>query len=457
MHLSTDSSDNTSSTVQPDDETADSAEQVNDTATSLEHTSQRQSNLPEVRSDDKLSKDKASWRKWVDALKGILPVYIAIHLAIFVIDCLAFLFTIKDFSPQGLPISTLWEQWHYWDTAYFSHIARFGYYQLHVAGFFPLYPILERALMFVTQDSLTAGLIVSNVAELFMFTALYRLVKEDFNGERAYFAVLYFAIFPSAFFFSAAYSESVFLCLSVLSFYHMRHGRWWLAGLFGFLASLTRPDGMFLLAPFCYEYLSRIWIQQGGTARLLFAKDQLVRWVKGLRLNILIGLCIPAGIALYAAYCYVHFHDPLAFVHSHAAWGRTLRFPGWGVLMAIREIRHSSFLSFLTMRTSIDLGSDLLVFVLILSIFIGPWRLPPRMWSYGIYAAVIYLYLQIFPIANTGFPLESMTRFVLEIFPAFIMLARIGKYRTLNLSYCMVSGAVLFFLLTQFLTGHWVV
>jgi hypothetical protein len=50
-----------------------------------------------------------------------------------------------------------------------------------------------------------------------------------------------------------------------------------------------------------------------------------------------------------------------------------------------------------------------------------------------------------------------MTRFVLEIFPAFIMLARIGKSRTLHLSYCMVSGAIFFFLLTQFLTGHWVV
>jgi hypothetical protein len=37
------------------------------------------------------------------------------------------------------------------------------------------------------------------------------------------------------------------------------------------------------------------------------------------------------------------------------------------------------------------------------------------------------------------------------------MLARISKYRTLQLSYCMVSGAILFFLLTQFLTGHWVI
>ncbi|HLH60593.1 MAG TPA: glycosyltransferase family 39 protein [Ktedonobacteraceae bacterium] len=457
MHLFTNSSDNTSSTVPPAGERVEGTAGLQDMDITQADSPSQSSSVMEVVSDNRPGKDKSPWRPWYDALKAILPVYIAIHLAIFVIDCLAFLFTVKDFSPQGLPISTLWEQWHYWDTAYYSHIARFGYYELHVAGFFPLYPLLERAFMFVTQDSLTAGLLVSNIAELFMFTALYRLVKEDFDGDRAYLTVLYFAIFPSAFFFSAAYTESLFLCLSILSFYYMRRGRWLLSGLFGLLASLTRPDGMFLLAPFCYEYLRRLWMLRGETIQSRFTKEQLVRLAKGLRLNILFGLCIPAGIAIYAAYCYIHFHDPLAFVHAHADWGRTLRIPGWGILMAIREMRHSGFLSFLTMRTSIDLGSDLLVFILIVSMFIGPWRLPARMWSYGIYAAVIYLYLQLFPIANTGYPLESMARFVLEIFPAFIMLANIGKYRTLHLSYCMVSGAIFFFLLAQFLTGHWVV
>lgn len=456
MHPSTGSSDNTASTVQPTNDMADSGNPTS-TELPLESTVNAEENLAEQSSTGKSDAAKASWRNWYEALKGILPIYIAIHLAIFVTSCLAFLFTVKDFSPQGLPIATLWQQWHYWDTSNFSHIALYGYYQLHVAGFFPLYPILERLVMFVTGSPLVAGLIISNVAGLFMFTALYRLVKEDFDGNRAYFTVLYFAIFPSAFFFSAAYSESLFLCLAVLSFYHMRHGRWWLAALFGFLASLTRPDGMFLLAPFCYEYLSRLWQQQGETTPSLFSKGQIIRLVKGIRLNILIGLCIPAGIALYAGYCYFRFQDPLAFVHAHAAWNRTLHFPGWGILKSIKAITYASFLSFLTMRSAIDLGADLLMFVLIVSIFIGPWRLPKSMWSYGIYAAIIYLYLQLFPVGNTDYPLESMSRFVLEIFPAFIMLARISKYRTLHLSYCMVSGAIFFFLLTQFLTGHWVI
>ena len=72
-------------------------------------------------------------------------------------------------------------------------------------------------------------------------TLEYRLVEEDFDQERAYRTVLYLSVFPTSFFLAAAYNESLFLCFSLLSFYEMRHGRWWLAGLFGFLAGLTRP------------------------------------------------------------------------------------------------------------------------------------------------------------------------------------------------------------------------
>ena len=41
---------------------------------------------------------KASWLPWYVALKGILPVYIAIRLAFFVITCFTTLFTLKDIS-----------------------------------------------------------------------------------------------------------------------------------------------------------------------------------------------------------------------------------------------------------------------------------------------------------------------------------------------------------------------
>ncbi|TMC14205.1 MAG: hypothetical protein E6J33_12120 [Chloroflexi bacterium] len=119
-------------------------------------------------------------------------------------------------------------------------------------------------------------------------------------------------------------------------------------------------------------------------------------------------------------------------------------------------ILHSSgILSFQALRNSIDLGADLFILLLIVLSFFGPWKIPQPLWAYTIYAVTFYLFLQLFPI-NDPFPLEANARYMLEIFPAFIVLAGLGKNRMLNMNYLLISGAMLFFLLTQFLTGHWV-
>lgn len=431
--------------------------------------------------------NRRSWQNWYSALKSILPIYISVHLALFAISCLAFLFLTQDFSKQVMPISTLWEQWYHWDTAHFIKITLHGYYNLLHMAFFPLYPLLERTGMVVTGDPFTAGLLLSNVAELVLFTVLYRLVKEDFGGDRAYHTLFYLAIFPTAFFFSIAYSESLFLCLSTLTFYQLRRGRWWQAGLCGFLATLTRPDGLFLLIPFCYEYLCRLRERQdgifkdgsptsgeqepeaklrlyaGGTveARLdrsrpaIFSREQLFGLLKSIRFDVLCGLCMPMSIVLFMIYGWLQFHDPLAFVHAHKAWNRYFHVPGWGVLKSLYVMLHNGLLSFLTLRNALDLGTDLLMFVLIMLSFVGPWRLPKRLWGYSLYAATLFLYFQAFPRTGST-PLESMSRFLLELFPLFIILAGMRKNRTLHLGYCMLAGTLLFFLATQFATNHWV-
>lgn len=379
--------------------------------------------------------------KWYIALKSIWPIYIGVHLAFFVITCLAVLFVLPGFAKQSAPLYTLWQSWHHWDTGNYLVIALHGYATLNQTAFFPFYPILERCVMLVTRNPFTAGLLISNVAWLVLLVVLYRLVEEDFDQERAYFAALYLSIFPTALFLASAYNESLFLCLSLLSFYQMRHGRWWLAGLFGFLASLTRSAGLLLLVPFCFEYLR----QHRFNLRMI-------------RFDIVSGLAIPSSIVLFSLYCYLQFHDPLAFSHAQAEWGRTLHFPGYGIIKSIRYIAQGGgILGFQPLHNILDLGPDLLILTLIISSFVGPWKLPRRLWAYNLYAASLYLFVQVFP-AGGIFPLLSVGRFMLEVFPAYIFLANINisKYRTLHMSYLMISGATLCLLLTQFLLGKWV-
>lgn len=383
-----------------------------------------------------------SWMRWLSALKQVFPIYLATHLAFFVITCLSVLFTLKDFSVEALPLSTIWQSWDIWDTTLFATIARYGYTNFSRTALFPLYPLLERALMPLTHNNpFLAGLVISNLAGLGIFIVLYCLVRDDFNAEQAERTVLYLALFPTAFYLASGYNESLFIFFAVCNFYAVRHGHWWWAGFFGILASLTRSAGILLLLPFYYEYLRQHHFQ-----------------LKTFRLDVLAGVLIPCGLALFAAWCYYQYHDPLAFSHAQSAWNRYLAFPGFGILRSMHVIQKSKgLLSFWALRNMTDLLPDLFILLFIVLSFVGPWRLPRHLWIYGIYAFVLYNFLQLFPNGGTNlFPLESVGRFMLEVFPAFIVMAAVGKNKTFHMSYLMVSGAVLFFLLTQFLTGHWV-
>lgn len=375
---------------------------------------------------------------WYTAFKHTFSCYLAVHLAFLVTTIYSVLFVLKDFSSQSLSLDTLLAVWERKDAGHFRYIALFGYTDWWRTAFFPLYPLLEKSMLSFIHNPYIAGLIVSNVAGLLMLAVLYRLVHEDFGQQRAVRSVLYLSVFPTAFFFAAAYNESLFVCLTLLSFYYMRRGRWWWAGLFGCLASLTRSAGLLLLVPFAYEYLYQHQFN-----------------LKKFRIDILSGGLIAAGTGLFALYCFVTFHDALAFSHAQSQWLRQLHAPWDAYLLTVYSIRSTGLLSFVALRNILDLVPDLFILLIIVLSFVGPWRMPLRLLSYNLYALVGYIFFQLFPVMN-AFPLTSVPRFLLELFPAFIVLAGIGKHRGFHLNYLMLSGALLFFLLTQFLTGHWI-
>ena len=381
---------------------------------------------------------KSSWFAWYRAFQHTFSSYLAVHLAFLVTTLYSVLFIVKDFSSQSLPLEALWNMWARKDAGHFRYIALFGYTEWWRTAFFPLYPLLERSLLWLTPNPYIAGLLISNVVGLLMLVVLYRLVDEDFGQQWAMRTVLYLSLFPTAFFFAAAYNESLFVCLTLLSFYYMRRGRWWLAGIFGCLASLTRSAGLLLLVPFAYEYLYQHQFN-----------------IKKIRLDVLSGGLILAGTGLFALYCLIVFHDALAFSRAQGQWLRQLHAPWDAYLLAIHYIRSTSLLNFIALRNLLDLVPDLFMLILVVLSFIGPWRMPLRLLSYSLYGLVCYVFFQIFPVMNAT-PLTSVPRFLLELFPAFIVLAAIGKHRSFHLNYLIVSGALLFFTLTQFLTGHWI-
>ena len=397
----------------------------------------------------------AFWSKWYEAFKQVWPVYLAVHIAVFLIDCLAVLFTYtrpyQSFGAyyQQVPtpsVSILWNAWNIWphDTPHFIEIAQQGYDHTWLTAFFPLYPLLIRiAAPLTAHHVLIAALLVSNLAGLVMLIVFYQLVKEDFDHERAARTILYFSLFPTAFFFMAGYSETTFLCFALLCFYHMRRGRWWLAGLFGLLAALTRNTGIVLFIPFAYEYLRQHQFR-----------------LENVRLNALSTFLIPLGLGIFMAYCYALYRDPLAFQHAEAVWHHILVLPWVGIMGPIRTmIRVHSLLSFVVERNGIELGSAFFILILLILGLSGPWRFPRTHLAYILFAAIVWIIPLCSPVGSPdgSLPYQSLARYMLEVFPAFIVLAALGRYRVVNYTYLMVAGALFFFLLTQFLLGYLII
>jgi hypothetical protein len=119
--------------------------------------------------------------------------------------------------------------------------------------------IFGRLLAIVPQIPLSlgvdlAGFAVSNLAFLGSVYYLYKLSERVVgNAKLAFDSAIFLALYPAGIFLSATYSESLFLILTLSSLYYWDSGA--KSGLLGFLATLTRPVGIFLAIPYLYRAL----------------------------------------------------------------------------------------------------------------------------------------------------------------------------------------------------------
>ncbi|HEM61479.1 MAG TPA: hypothetical protein ENO24_04240, partial [Chloroflexi bacterium] len=187
----------------------------------------------------------------------------------------------------GGPAELFLGVWQRFDTLWYLKIAQHGYSPDDGSTvYFPLYPLLVRLLgKILLGNYLVAAMIISNVAYIAVLFCLYRLTEDELGRTAARRSTIYLALFPTAFFFLAAYTESLFLALTLASFLCASQKRWWLAGLFGLLASLTKLQGVVLVAPLLYMYLRDKGLQ-----------------LRAVRPDVLGPLTVPCGAILFLAY-----------------------------------------------------------------------------------------------------------------------------------------------------------
>lgn len=146
-----------------------------------------------------------------------------------------------------------------WDGAWYRDIAAKGYDALpHEAlRFFPLFPLLGRAVSVLALGRTGFGLVVvANVAALAAGVLLYRLVTHE-TGDRvaARRAAWLLALAPPAFVLAFAYAEALYLVCAIGVFLALRRKQWWWAAVLGAAAGATRPLGVALVLPAMIEVL----------------------------------------------------------------------------------------------------------------------------------------------------------------------------------------------------------
>ncbi|HEY6029003.1 MAG TPA: glycosyltransferase family 39 protein, partial [Gaiellaceae bacterium] len=140
----------------------------------------------------------------------------------------------------------LFGTFEHWDAQWFMHVARDGYNPVS-AAFFPLYPLLVHGVAWVVRSTLVAGTLLSLASAGAAAWALAEIARPLLGPRGARDAVLYLALFPTAYVFTAVYSDALFLALSAASFLAASRGRSWAAGVAGGLAVATRLVGIALL------------------------------------------------------------------------------------------------------------------------------------------------------------------------------------------------------------------
>lgn len=140
-----------------------------------------------------------------------------------------------------------------WDSAWYLSVV-VGYSaevptgQSNIA-FFPLYPLLARAVAVVPGiGSLDALAMVGLAAGLSATCLLWLLVRDLYDADAADRSAALFAFAPGAFVFSLLYSEGVFLTAAIAACWALIRRRYLVGGVLCALATLARPNGLALVA-----------------------------------------------------------------------------------------------------------------------------------------------------------------------------------------------------------------
>lgn len=378
--------------------------------------------------------------------RAIATVWIATRLGVLLVafGAVATIGVPPDFRGAAVSSNALLNLTYRWDTGWYLAIAAEGYRWDGSAGperqqsiaFFPAYPLLMRVggailgarttkplrprAMFerLWTRTMVAGWLLALAASFAALRELFAWASAMVGRRTALASVALLSAYPFAVYFSAAYTESLFLLSVLAAFNGMRTGRGGRVAAWGLLSGLVRPNGFLITLPLL-----------------------VLAWQRPFNWRLWIAALMPClGMLMFAAYVWSLTGHPFAWIDAHAAWGRTR--PTWeaSVTEPFEQLAHDGVVNYAMSAPYQLFNGAAVVFALVLL---------PAVWRHlGTAPTVLVVAMILPPLAAGG--LMSMGRITSTVFPLSVALAHVVPRRHLSVwlvAFAMAQGlaAVLFF------------
>lgn len=365
-------------------------------------------------------------RRLVDGVRGwwrspdtkiVLPIHVTTRLGVLLIGFLAV--QLIGFPPAAT------NRWHIygnelldlparWDTGWYLGIASEGYSYIPTAppehqqniAFFPAFPMSMRYVsVLFGRQMLWTGVGISLIAFFLALTYFLRLARSLLkNEEQAVTAVMLLAAYPFAVFFSAAYTEALFLLTLLGAVYHFHAGQWWRAALWGFVCGLTRPNGALLSVVLALMVVAPLW----DSARRRIAMPD-GGW-RPVLMKMLVAAMPGFGMLAFSAFIYRLTGNPFAWTAQNAAWGRVYRSLDSIVSDRVDFIAANGLYNYASTQSI-----DMIYLLAVLLALAAVWPVYRR---FGIAFAALILITILPPMSAGG--LLSMGRVTSILFPVFL-------------------------------------
>lgn len=380
------------------------------------------------------TKQPLPWRR---IIRDALGVFIATRIAYAAVTYFAVVFAISSVTGASVPRLAFpyLQIWETGDVTNYVRIAVQGYRFPVQTVFFPLFPMLVHifSLGHGGPVALAVAMVISNLGSLAALIGLGLLAAQEYGSIAALPAIRMLIAFPLAFFLVMGYADNLFLALVIFAFFLARREQWGWVIACVFVSALLRPTGVTLILPLLWEYgrqqgwWTRLWAiarrsrttvswsGQGSARSRAQRLQQFILYPAGLI------LAAPAGVGLFALYCWRTFGDPLSFVDQQQIhfFRRSTPLPS-ALLYLAQTLFRNRLVSFLAARNLIDLA-PLLVCIAIVVVACARRELSVM---YLLYMLGVFYADLAAPMIGREVPFPSVGRHMLLAVPVFLLLGK---------------------------------